>query len=84
VKTNEREERVFGSDFAKVDAHVIAPEEYVDAPDLSGLTDAELVRRTTFDVSQIDAAELSTPSADARGAGAVGTSRARCKEVPMK
>jgi len=36
---------VFGTDFAKLDAHVIAPEEYEDAPDLSGLTDAELERR---------------------------------------
>ena len=36
--------RVFGSDFAKVDAHVIAPKEYDEAPDLSGLTDEEWAR----------------------------------------
>ena len=36
--------RVFGSDFAKVDAHVIAPEEYDEARDLSGLTDEEWAR----------------------------------------
>jgi uncharacterized protein (DUF4415 family) len=37
--------RVFGSNFAKVDAHVIAPQEYDEAPDLSALTDDELARR---------------------------------------
>jgi uncharacterized protein (DUF4415 family) len=36
---------VFGSDFAKVDAHIIAPEEYDEAPDLSELSEEELTRR---------------------------------------
>lgn len=43
------EKKRFGSDFAKVDAHVIAPDEYDEAPDLSDRfdTDGWLVDRKT-------------------------------------